>query len=178
MKTLIIVAVMLMLAAGVSAQGTPSAALDESPQAWRLKAGYADLGDWDGDLTLAVGFNLPDWDFTAGWANAKGRFASNAGTFDFKGDYYYLEVAYTYRPQGNPLTYFGIGGGWYRVDGDYAAVGAAQKNSGRDDSFGLNVLVGTESSDRRWFGEVRWVLGTDHWDWNSDGLRAYLGVRF
>jgi len=178
MKTLITLAAVLVLTAGVWAQDDPYAVLDESPQAWRLKAGYADLGNLDGDLTVAIEYNVPEWDFTAGWANAKGQVSDNSGAFDFKGDYYYVEGAYTYRPPQNPLTYFGVGAGWYRVDGRFTAVGTAQSSGGRDDSLGFSVLVGTESSDRRWFGEIRWVLGTDHWTWDTDGLRAYLGVRF
>ena len=43
----------------------------------------------------------------------------------------------------------------------------------------LQELLGFESDNQNFFGELRWVFGTSHFDsFDSDGLRAYGGWRF
>ena len=179
MRTLVAVAVLVMVAAASFAQGGGYAAPEGSSQAFRVKAGYADVGDLGGAFTAAIEYSTPEFVVTAGWADAKGTLRSGLNVFEFDGDQYFLEAGYTYRPPSNPLTYIGLGAGWYRLDGDFQQTQPVPGvSSGHDDSAGAFVVVGTESGDRRWFCEVRWVVGTDHWDWTADGLRAYVGMRF
>ncbi len=177
----VVAAVVICLAAGVAVaqQQDPYSILDEWPQAWRLKAGYADLGDFDDAAAVAVEFNAPQWTLTFGWADISTvRLQSGSTKYDFDGDYWFFEATYTYRPPSNPLLYFGIGPGWYDVDGDFREVSTGAWSSPDDDCIGGHVVVGVESADRRWFGEIQWVFGTDHWSWDTDGVRAFVGYRF
>lgn len=179
MRTLATMVVVMLVAGMVRAQQTEGTLSDEEAQAFRVKAGYADLGDLGGGLTAALEYLGPKCLITAGWADADGSLRSGANAFKFDGNYYFLEAGYIYRLPNNPLTYVGLGGGWYRLDGDFRQTQPTTvTSSGHDNSLGGFVVVGTESSDRRWFGEIRWVLGTDHWNWDCDGLRAYIGMRF
>lgn len=179
MRTLVAVAVLVLTGVASWAQQSVYAPSDEASQGFRVKAGYADVGDLGGAFTAAIEYVAPEFIITAGWADAKGTLRSGVNVFEFDGDQYFLEAGYTYRLPSNPLTYVGLGGGWYRLDGDFTQTQPLPAvSTGHDDSLGAFVVVGTESGDRRWFGEVRWVVGTDHWDWNSDGLRAYIGMRF
>ncbi|MCX7598933.1 MAG: hypothetical protein N2512_08720 [Armatimonadetes bacterium] len=179
MRTLVAVAVFTLVAAIAWAQEGQGTLSDEEAQAFRLKAGYADLGDLSGGWTAALEYEGRNCLLSAGWAEADGTLRSGASAFEFDGNYYFAEAAYIYRPPNNPLTYVGAGAGLYRLDGDFRQTQpTTATSSGHDNSLGVLVVVGTESADRRWFGELRWVLGTDHWDWDADGLRAYIGMRF
>jgi hypothetical protein len=166
MKVWLAVVAMLVLAAGAWAQGQNTSA--KQPMAWRVKVGWADMGDFDDGFTAAVDWSLGPWLVTGGWADV----STEIKGADVDGDYWYLEATWTYRPKSNPLWYVGLGPGLYRVDVD------VDGDSYKDSSLGGHVVVGTESRDRRWFGELRWVFGTDHDDYDSDGLRAYVGYRF
>ncbi len=150
---------------------------DRSPI--RVKAGWADLGDFGGNFTVAAEYALPEWLFTAGWADVSSVALTNgSGPFTFDGNYYFLEADYTYRPVHNPRIYAGGGLGWYDLDGHFARQAQATASSS-DGSLGGNVVVGFESDNQRFFGEIRWVFGTSHFnDFDSDGLRAYGGYRF
>jgi hypothetical protein len=188
-KTVVVLSLTVLVGGVVwAAAGNLPPELQEQPNALRVKAGYADLGDFDDGVAVGVDFNTPEWLLTFGWADAGGNLVDprDASRYSFDGDYWFAEVAYTYRPKSNPLIYIGAGPGWYQVDGDFrtiggvgtAAAGSSQVVSGDDSSIGGHVVVGFESETRRFFGEVHWVFGTDHWYWDSDGLRVFLGYRF
>jgi hypothetical protein len=174
---ILICLVVLATVSLVFAQATEVGGNDPSP--FRVKAGYARLGDFGGSFTAAAEYALPEWLFTLGWANVTdvGLTSVATGPLTFNGNYYFIEADYIYRPPHNPLIYVGGGPGWYDLSGHFTAVSGAVSSSS-ESSLGLNVVAGVESDSRRWFGELRWVFGTSHWDWNSDGLRAYAGFRF
>jgi len=174
---------LVVLAAGVAWAGPDDlAAIQDWPNAWRAKIGYADLGDFDDGVSLAVEFDTPEWLFTVGWDDAGGTLTdpATALNYAFDGSYWFAEITYTYRPDRNPLIYIGAGPGWYRMDGDFRQIGAvpAVTASSDDGCIGGHVQVGFESEDRRLFGEVEWVFSTEHWSWDSDGLRVFFGYRF
>ncbi|MGD9517998.1 MAG: hypothetical protein AB7W28_00650 [Armatimonadota bacterium] len=172
--------VLLVLAVGLAWSAEDFALIEQDPQAFRVKVGWADLGDFDDGVTVAVEYGTPEFLATFGWADAGGLLTDSMGMgYSFDGDYWFGEATYTFRPPANPLMYVGCGLGWYCVDGDFVESGnPANRSSGDDSSIGGHVVVGVESENRRYFGEIRWIFGTEHWSWDSDGLRAYVGLRF
>lgn len=181
MRLLTCLLVVAVVSGIVWAQQVDWEAVQESPARPRVKVGYADLGDFGGGFSAAAEFGGAKWLVTVGWADAGdtlyGPSAPTGTVFD--GDCWFFEVTYTYRPRRNPLVYIGIGPGLYRMDGSFVTIAAPPTySSGDDTSFGGHLCAGVESADRRFFGEVHWVFGTDHWDWDSDGIRAYIGYRF
>jgi len=61
--------------------------------------------------------------------------------------------------------FVGAGPGWYKVSGP----------GWEADDIGLQLLAGATCD--KWFGEVRWVLGTE-FDWGGGELSDVNGVRF
>jgi hypothetical protein len=150
-----------------------------APGAFRAKAGWADLGDFGSSFTVAAEYALPEWIFTAGWADiSDAALMRGTDSFVFDGNYWYGEADYVYRSPHNPRIYVGGGLGWYDVQGRFNRV-AEYTTSSSDNCLGANVVLGFESDRQNLFGEVRWVFLTDHFDnLNSDGLRAFVGLRF
>jgi hypothetical protein len=169
---------LLVIATAALAFAQPSTApSDKTP--FRVKAGWADLGDFGGNFTAAVDYILPEWLFTAGWADVTDVAMTNGtDAFTFSGNYWSLEADYTYRPAHNQRMYVGGGLGWYDMQGHFVRP-AQLTASSSDGSFGANAVLGFESDNQNFFGELRWVFGTSHFDsFDSDGLRAYGGWRF
>ncbi|MGC9316773.1 MAG: hypothetical protein ACP5KN_01905 [Armatimonadota bacterium] len=142
----------------------------------RVRAGWFDMGDAGDGLGVGVDYAFEAWnqEWMAGleWGDADG--GPPAGETDGGGiDTCWGATFNWIGRSGDEMAmreqaelYYGAGVGWYNVD-----------NSSSDDSLGAQVLVGADfASD--WFGELRWVFGTDVLGGDVDGIRAAVGFRF
>ncbi|MBC7289098.1 MAG: hypothetical protein H5T86_13885, partial [Armatimonadetes bacterium] len=82
MRFVVAATLVVLVAALAAAQEDPYAVIEQDPQAWRVKVGYGDLGDFGGSFVAAVEFNAPQWTLTAGWGDVSERVSSARGTYD------------------------------------------------------------------------------------------------
>ncbi len=162
-----IVVAVLLLSGLAYGQGYYGQTYDQDAfEAWRLHAGWYDLGDAGSD----IGFGA-DWisrDYLASF-----DYVSTTAMGDDI-NVMSLAASYLWRMENNPATYYGVGLGWYDLDA----------NGYSDSDLGYHGVAGTEfgSPDQfgqpAWFVEARYVFGTDFGGDDIDGPRIGVGRRF
>jgi len=167
---LVLAAVLLPCAA--MAQWMEPAYMEDEASIYGLRAnvGWFDMGDADTGLGIGADYLFPalgqDWMLGLQWGEGEIRTSS---TRTSTVDVWALDwnwIASVPAPDKKYQWYYGGGIGYYRVE-----------NSDSEDSIGFQVLAGINFSEA-FFGQVKYVIGTDFDDENVDGIRVSLGYKF
>lgn len=146
--------------------------------AWRVRAGWFDMGDADSGLGIGVDYKFPLWNqkwmagiewgdgssttTTTGEATAAATSTMSLDVWDINWNWISEVASEKYK------WYYGAGIGWYDV----------RWSSDSDSSFGFQILGGMDFAEN-WSADVRYVLGTDFsGDESVDGLRVSVGYTF
>ena len=135
-------------------------------EAWRLHAGWYDVGDAGSDLGFGADRISRDYLVSFDYVS------TNKGSTDI--DIMSVAASYLWRMADNPATYYGAGVGWYDVDADGFG----------DSDLGYHAVVGTELGspdefgEAAWFAEAKYVFGTKLTFSDIDGVRLVVGRRF
>ena len=155
---------------------------DEVPATDTIQFGvaYSDMGDFGSDWGLRARWNHKHWLVQGGWNNVDDSVSSSGGRMDVDGDLWQLDVSWVWwrlnpdmtENPSKPDLYYGLGIGMANIDADWTLSGITK--DAKDVSFAAHVVVGAQW--QHVYADLRYVFGTDYWDWDSDGVQFSVGA--
>ena len=147
-----------------------SAAWAQGINALSIGPAYADMGDFDSDWGIRAQTWLSDkWLLQGGWTNIDCTVASEGGPMQVDGQMWQLDLSHVWKISG---LYFGIGGGLRNIDATWTL--ASLGNEAKKLEASGHALLGKRFGDC--FVDLRYVMGSELFGYDADGLQATVGI--
>ena len=143
-------------------------------------ASLSDMGDFGTDFGVRAMWSRGNWLFSGGWNNVDDYVPSMGGSMKVKGDLWQADLSYLWwnedkAPEARHWGgdwYFGVGPGLRNIDATWTLAGIA-KDAKKLEYTG-HVCAGAQF--KRWFLDVRYVIGPNLFGYDADGGQVTVGL--